>query len=64
MDKLLAEIEGFASQHGMSDAAFGEASLNDRHLVRQLRAGRELRSATLARVRKFMAEYRPAQVAA
>jgi hypothetical protein len=60
MDPLLPEIDAFMARYGLSEWAFGEMVLNDRHLVRQLRAGRELRRATRERIRVRMASYKPA----
>lgn len=57
MNSLLSEIEAFTQRHSMSDWAFGEAALNDRHFIRQLRDGRDIRVSTHARVTKFMTEY-------
>lgn len=61
MSTLISEIEAFTQRHGMSEWAFGEAALNDRHFIRQLREGRDIRVSTLARVRGFMATYQPAE---
>jgi len=41
----------------MGAATFGALVMNDRHLVRQLRAGRRLWPETEAKVRAFMASY-------
>jgi hypothetical protein len=59
MDELLKEIEAFLASDGMRISAtrFGELALGDRHLVRQLREGRELRSKTAGKVRDFMRTY-------
>lgn len=56
MDELIKEIEAFLTSDGMgiSSTRFGELALGDRHLVRQLREGRELRSKTAGKVRDFM----------
>lgn len=64
MNTLLSDIEAFISTHGMSEWAFGEGALNDRHFIRQLRDDREPRRKTEARVRHFMATYRPADTQA
>jgi hypothetical protein len=61
MSTLLSEIEAFTARHDMSEWAFGEAALNDRHFIRQLRDGRDIRISTHGRVTRFMAEYRPAR---
>jgi len=60
MDTLLSEIIRFTETHSLSEWEFGEQALNDRHLIRQLREGRELRRKTEARVRHFMVTYKPA----
>ena len=54
--ELLAEIRAFQKRHDMPDSRFGRRALNDPHLINDLRRGRELRAATAARVRRFMAE--------
>jgi hypothetical protein len=54
MGTLIDEIEAFTKRHEMSEWAFGEAALNDRHFLRQLRAGRDIRMSTLEKVRGFM----------
>ena len=59
MNTLLSEIESFVSTHDMSERAFGQNALNDSHFVRQLRAGREPRRATVEAARAFMASYKP-----
>lgn len=58
MNELLTEIEAFLARDGIGISAtrFGELALGDRHLVRQLREGRELRSKTVSKVRNFMDE--------
>jgi hypothetical protein len=60
MAELLTEIDAFLADHGLSDWQFGEKALNDKHFIRQLREGRDVRMSTLHRVRAFMAEYREA----
>ncbi len=64
MSNLISEIETFCAKHSMSEWQFGEAVLNDRHFLRQLRTGRDLRMSTLERVQTFMREYSPQQSAA
>lgn len=56
---LLQDIEAFLETQGMSATAFGDQALGDRHFVRQLRAGRRMWPETEAKVRHFMATYRP-----
>lgn len=43
----------------MAETRFGEMSLNDKPFVGQLRTGRRLWPETEAKVRHFMATYRP-----
>lgn len=59
MDSLLSEIEDFIDLHKLGAATFGHLAMNDRHLVRQIRGGRRLWPETEAKVRAFMASYRP-----
>jgi hypothetical protein len=58
-EQLLAEIEAFIANHAMSATAFGEIVINDRHLVRRLRAGGSVTLDTWDRIRAFMADYKP-----
>jgi hypothetical protein len=51
---LLAEIEAFRAQHGMSKSAFGEAALGDPRFLFDLESGRELRRKTIGRVRHYI----------
>lgn len=64
METLLTDIDAFLDAHKLSEWQFGELALRDRYFIRQLRGGREPRSATIARVRQFMATYVPAKAAA
>jgi hypothetical protein len=59
MEQLLSEIEAFMIRHEVPPTRFGDDALGDRHLVRQLRGGRRLWPETEAKVRDFMATYRP-----
>lgn len=54
---LLSEIEVFMSAHTMADTTFGLHAMRDKHFVRQLRDGRDIRQSTAARVRNFMLTY-------
>lgn len=56
---LLQDIEAFLEAHEISATAFGDSALGDRHLVRQLRAGRRVWPETEQKVRDFMAGYCP-----
>ena len=53
---LLREVEAFLDASGMSPSVFGEKLMNDRHLVRRLRAGREVTLTTADRIRGFISE--------
>lgn len=57
MEDLLQTIETFCAANNLSEWQFGEAALNDRHFIRQLRDGRDLRMSTLGKVRDFMSNY-------
>lgn len=57
MVNLLSDIERFCRQHGMSERRFGTEVMNDGKLVAQLRAGRDIRVSTVARIREWMAAY-------
>jgi len=63
MQDLLHEIEQFCLRNEMSETRFGELALNDKPFVSQLKAGRDLRSSTAARLRSFMAEYESSESA-
>jgi hypothetical protein len=64
MEHLIAQIDAFLAEHGMSDSRFGQLALNDRHFVRQLRDKRDVRMSTVDKVQQFMAAYQPEQDAA
>jgi hypothetical protein len=66
MNPLLQDIEAFLETHRatLSPTAFGEMAMNDRHLVRQMRGGRRIWPETEAKIRRFMATYKPEQEAA
>jgi hypothetical protein len=58
MDTLLSDILAFVAENKLSEWAFGEQALGDRHFIRQLRDdNREPRRATVERVRNFMRDY-------
>lgn len=61
---LASEIAVFIKKYSMTPVTFGRAAMNDPHFVRDLHNGRRLWPETEAKVRAFMAEYQPAQVAA
>jgi len=51
---LLIEIRSFLKETGMAPTAFGNHSLGDPNLVRDLMEGRELRHLNFLRVKTFM----------
>ena len=61
MKTLLSDIEKFTRRHNLSEWQFGEMAMNDRHFLRQLRDGRDLRMSTVEKVQRFMTSYRPDQ---
>jgi hypothetical protein len=58
MNQLLAEIDAFCAAHNMSDTRFSTSATKDKHFVKLLREGRDIRLSTLERVRHFMLTYR------
>lgn len=67
---LLDEIEAFIETHGIAETAFGREALNgDWRLIKELRGEtasgrpRRLWPETEAKVRRFMATYRPQKAA-
>lgn len=61
---ILSDIEAFLEAHKMTEAKFGALAVNDWKFVRDLRgedrkAPRRLWPETEAKVRRFMATYRP-----
>lgn len=55
-DPLLAEVEEFLVRYGVTATGFGMQALGDPGFVHDLRGGREPRRATVARVRRYMAQ--------
>jgi hypothetical protein len=61
MASLLAEIEAFCAEFGMSESAFGDRCKGDKHLVRDIRSrNRQLKWENQQDVRLFMAAMRQA----
>lgn len=56
--ELIAEIDRYLTNTGISEITFGRKALGDPHFVRQLRAGRDVRMSTLEKVRGFMETFR------
>lgn len=57
MSSLLCEIETFIAAHGLAESTFGQKALGDKHFVRQLREGRDIRLSTVGKVKNFMLTY-------
>lgn len=58
---ILSEAERFIADSGIPPTTFGRRAIGDANLIDNLRAGRELRRATEARVRHFMASHNAAE---
>ena len=58
-ERLLKDIETFIAEHDIPASIFGREALSDTAFVSRLRAGGDVRSRTIDRVRKFMRDYRP-----
>jgi hypothetical protein len=58
---LLDDIKAFCTTHGLSIWQFGEKAMNDKSFVKSLEADppRRIWPETEAKVRRFMATYRP-----
>lgn len=63
MTELLADIIAFCEAHEIAETRFGEMALNDKPFVGQLRKGRRTWPETEAKIRRFMATYRPQEAA-
>jgi len=55
-DWLREEVEGFLANTGMPHCVLGQKAVSDSSFVPRLRAGRECRPVTIAKVRKYIAE--------
>lgn len=53
-DQLLLEVEDFLKRSGMAPGTFGTYALDDGRFVNRLRAGGDVRTQTLERVREFI----------
>lgn len=56
---FIETVEAFLERADMAPVTFGREAMNDPHFVRDLRNGRRLWPETEAKVRAFMASYRP-----
>lgn len=62
---ILSDIEAFIQTHGMAESTFGREALGDWRLISEIRGEpgkrpRRLWPETEAKVRQYMATYRPA----
>src|SRR5688572_19704459 len=55
---ILKELGDFCREAGLAESTFGRLAVNDGKLISRLRDGRKITTATLARVRRFIAENR------
>lgn len=53
--QLLGAIIRYCGEHGMAESRFGRQAVGDPRLVADVRKGRDLRPATVARVQAFLA---------
>jgi predicted transcriptional regulator len=58
-EQLLAEVETFLREAGITQSQFGQAAVNDRSFVSRLRKGSDVRLETADRVRAFIVAYSP-----
>lgn len=58
---ILGKVERYLREHDLPQTKFGRLAVGDPRLVGDLRNGREMRPATLARVEAFMAASRDAR---
>lgn len=56
---IFSEVEAYLRATGMAASKFGEGAVNDPNLIRDIKAGREPRRKTVARVREYMAANPP-----
>lgn len=56
-EELLREIESFLRRNDIPPTTFGRLAANDLGLVRRLRGGSDVRTATADRLRRFMTDY-------
>lgn len=62
-DPILADVERFLSDTGMTATAFGKRTAKDPMLVHEMRRGRELRRAIRTRIQDFIRSQAPAEAA-
>lgn len=59
MKTLIEDIEAHCTERGISETTFGNLAMKDSRFVGELRNGREMRRATITRVREYIAENTP-----
>lgn len=57
---IIADIDAFLKAHDMAASTFGREAVKDWKFVKELKQGRRLWPETEAKIRRFMATYRPA----
>ena len=60
-ETILEDVEAFMITHDVAPTTFGKLTINDGHLVFDLRRKRNVTIGKLDRVRQFMHDYRPTQ---
>jgi hypothetical protein len=59
LEKLLIEVDAYLAATGMTQTAFGKASVNDVALMTRIRKGSPITTRTLSLARRFMADNPP-----
>lgn len=59
LKQFQADIEAFLVTRAMNATEFGLQAMGDSHFVHALRRGRNVRTDTIEKVRKFMEDYKP-----
>ena len=62
--ELLAEIEAFLPERGVTETTFGRLAVNDGKFVGRLRANENMTLQTMAKAREYMASFRAEKGAA
>lgn len=57
-DKLIADIEAFLKRYKMRPTVFGTLAVNDAKLMSELRAGADLTTKRMDKIRDFMCAYK------
>lgn len=61
-DQLLADIEDFLAQSGMSPSAFGRLAMKDPSFMSRFRAGADVTLITAEKLRLFMRDFRKSRM--